>query len=520
MLKRDYPSQYCPVASTLEVVGERWTLLIIRDVFLGIRRFDDIQRDLGVARNILQARLERLVEEGILVKRPYQERPLRCEYRLTEKGADLWPVLVALLQWGDRYGLEGERPMILQHRGCGGELDDRRRCLACGADVSVTEAVAIRTGAQRPAETGAPVPAEPERPSSGTPAARLATVGRMSEDTAWLDATAQAELVRTKEVSPAELVGDAIARMEKLNPQLNAVIHELFDRARAEAAGELPDGPFRGVPFLLKDLGAELAGTPFNEGTDFSGDYRSTVTQELTQRYIDAGFVICGKTNTPELGILPTAEPRRFGAVAQPVEHRALHRRLLGRVGRRGGVGHGAGRARQRRRRLDPDPRLVLRPGRAEADAGAQLAGAPVRRHDGRPRGRARGDALGARLGGHPRRHRRARCPATPTGPRRGAGRPSPPRPPARRRGLRIARHDGVADRAARCTPTAWRPSEAAATLCESLGHQVEEAALAVDGDAFIGALHQPVGLRQRLGHRRLGGAGGAARRPRRTWSR
>jgi len=95
MLKRDYPSQYCPVASTLEVVGERWTLLIIRDVFLGIRRFDDLQRDLGVARNVLQARLERLIEEGILVKRPYQERPLRSEYRLTEKGADLWPVLVA-----------------------------------------------------------------------------------------------------------------------------------------------------------------------------------------------------------------------------------------------------------------------------------------------------------------------------------------------------------------------------------------------------------------------------------------
>ena len=117
MLKRDYPTQYCPVASTLEVIGERWTLLIIRDVFLGIRRFDDLQRDLGVARNILQVRLERLVEEGILVKRPYQERPLRSEYRLTEKGADLWPVLVAMLQWGDRHALEGgERPMILQHR--------------------------------------------------------------------------------------------------------------------------------------------------------------------------------------------------------------------------------------------------------------------------------------------------------------------------------------------------------------------------------------------------------------------
>ncbi len=151
MLKRDYSSQYCPIASTLEVVGERWTLLIVRDVFLGIRRFDDLQRDLGVARNILQTRLERLVEEGILLKRPYLERPLRHEYRLTEKGADLWPVLVSLLQWGDRHGLEGERPIILQHRDCGGELDDRRRCINCGADVSMTEAVAVRTGARRPA---------------------------------------------------------------------------------------------------------------------------------------------------------------------------------------------------------------------------------------------------------------------------------------------------------------------------------------------------------------------------------
>ena len=155
MLPNDYEGQNCSIARALEVVGERWTLLIIRDVFLGIRRFDDIQRDLGVARNILQARLTRLVEEGILVKRPYHQRPLRCEYRLTEKGADLWPVLVALLQWGDRYALEGERPMVLQHRGCGGELDDRRRCVACGADVSVTEAVAIRTGAQRPADVPA-----------------------------------------------------------------------------------------------------------------------------------------------------------------------------------------------------------------------------------------------------------------------------------------------------------------------------------------------------------------------------
>jgi len=137
------------MASTLEVIGERWTILIVRDIFLGIRRFDDLQRDLGVARNILQTRLEGLVDHGILVKRPYQERPVRYEYRLTAKGADLWPVLVSLLHWGDRHAIDGEPPVLLVHRECGGELDDRRRCVACGADVSVTEAQAVRTGARR-----------------------------------------------------------------------------------------------------------------------------------------------------------------------------------------------------------------------------------------------------------------------------------------------------------------------------------------------------------------------------------
>jgi DNA-binding HxlR family transcriptional regulator len=110
MLNREYPTQYCSIASTLEIIGERWTILVLRDIFLGTRRFEDLQRHLGVARNILQVRLERLVDHGILVKRPYQDRPVRSEYRLTEKGADLWPVLVSLLKWGDRYALDGERP--------------------------------------------------------------------------------------------------------------------------------------------------------------------------------------------------------------------------------------------------------------------------------------------------------------------------------------------------------------------------------------------------------------------------
>jgi amidase len=140
----------------------------------------------------------------------------------------------------------------------------------------------------------------------------------MSDETAWLDATAQAELVRSGAASPVELVDGAIARIEKLNPELNAVIHPLFERARADAAGSVPDGPFRGVPMLLKDLGAELAGTPYCEGLAFAGDYHSTADQELTTRFLRAGLVICGKTNTPELGILPTTEPHRFGASHNP----------------------------------------------------------------------------------------------------------------------------------------------------------------------------------------------------------
>ena len=132
MLKREYENQNCSVAGSLELIGDRWTLLIIRDAFLGIRRFDDLQRHLGVARNVLQSRLERLVDEGIFKRVPYQERPPRFEYRLTRKGVDLWPVLVALMQWGDKHVLGGP-PVVLVHKDCGGKVDDRRTCARCGA---------------------------------------------------------------------------------------------------------------------------------------------------------------------------------------------------------------------------------------------------------------------------------------------------------------------------------------------------------------------------------------------------
>jgi DNA-binding HxlR family transcriptional regulator len=144
MLGRTYDSQSCSIARTLELVGERWTLLIIRDAFLGVRRFGDFAARLGVARNVLQDRLERLVEAGILSKMPYQERPLRHEYRLTEMGTDLWPSIVALLQFGDKHlAPEAGPPMLMLHRGCGGELDDRRTCTTCGAALELRDVEAV-----------------------------------------------------------------------------------------------------------------------------------------------------------------------------------------------------------------------------------------------------------------------------------------------------------------------------------------------------------------------------------------
>jgi DNA-binding HxlR family transcriptional regulator len=138
MLGNDYRGQNCSIARTLELVGERWSILVLRDVFLGVRRFDELQRDLGVARNVLAARLERLVAEEILEKVPYQERPPRHEYRLTEKGLDLWPVIVELLRWGDRHAapLAGP-PVLLRHRDCGGLVGERRTCERCHEPLEV-----------------------------------------------------------------------------------------------------------------------------------------------------------------------------------------------------------------------------------------------------------------------------------------------------------------------------------------------------------------------------------------------
>ncbi|HYU16539.1 MAG TPA: helix-turn-helix domain-containing protein [Candidatus Acidoferrum sp.] len=145
MLRSDYEGQVCSIASALELVGERWTLLVIREVFNGHRRFGEMQRSLGVARNVLATRLQRLVDEDILERRPYSERPERYEYFLTEKGLDLWPLMISLMHWGDKHmPFPAGKPMIVVHKGeCGGEVNDRRVCTRCGKELDVREARAI-----------------------------------------------------------------------------------------------------------------------------------------------------------------------------------------------------------------------------------------------------------------------------------------------------------------------------------------------------------------------------------------
>ena len=164
MLPRTYSEQNCSIARSLEVVGERWTLLILRDAFLGVRRFDDFQRDLGVARNVLSDRLQRLVDEGLLVRERYQERPERFEYRLSDKGIDLWPAIIALMKWGDEYYLPPEgRPRIVRHRECGGEVTLHLTCDRCDANLTARD-VSSEPG------PGASHPAAPSTAAAARPA--------------------------------------------------------------------------------------------------------------------------------------------------------------------------------------------------------------------------------------------------------------------------------------------------------------------------------------------------------------
>ena len=129
--------QNCSIARTLQVVGERWTLLVLREVFTGQRRFEEIQRNLGVATNILSDRLQTLLDAGILERRALPDRSDRSEYRLTEKGLDLNPVLLELMRWGDRWDVPAQGPPVtVEHRDCGPETHAVQTCSNCGGELN------------------------------------------------------------------------------------------------------------------------------------------------------------------------------------------------------------------------------------------------------------------------------------------------------------------------------------------------------------------------------------------------
>ena len=141
---KDFPRDACSMASTLEVIGERWTMHVLRESFLGVRRFEDYRRNIGVARNILSDRLNTLVAEGILRRELYSERPPRYEYRLTRKGIDLHEILIALMKWGNRWTPNEDGPaVVLRHRECGGTVEPVLSCPDCGEPVHAWDLEAL-----------------------------------------------------------------------------------------------------------------------------------------------------------------------------------------------------------------------------------------------------------------------------------------------------------------------------------------------------------------------------------------
>lgn len=147
----DLSTMDCSIARTLDVIGDRWSLLIIRDAFYGVRRFDQFQSDLGVARNVLTDRLEKLVSKGVLERRQYEERPPRFEYRLTASGRDLVSVILAMMSWGDRWTGQGDRPVSIVHTACGHVTNPLVACSECGEELKLKDLLAdpIPVGLQR-----------------------------------------------------------------------------------------------------------------------------------------------------------------------------------------------------------------------------------------------------------------------------------------------------------------------------------------------------------------------------------
>lgn len=143
MRSADLINQRCSIARPATLLGDPWTLVILRQTFSRVRRFDDFQRQLGISRSLLSERLGRLVEAGILERRPYKDEiRTREEYRLTQKGLDLYPALMALREWGDKYMAEDGAPIRILHRDCGGEAHVHLTCDRCGEEIGAREAQA------------------------------------------------------------------------------------------------------------------------------------------------------------------------------------------------------------------------------------------------------------------------------------------------------------------------------------------------------------------------------------------
>lgn len=139
----DLSEQNCSMARSLAILGDRWTLMILRDAFLKVRRFDDFQKSLGIARRVLTERLQKLVDAGVLVRVSYQESPERFEYRLTDMGLDLYPVVLSIVHWGDKHFAGEEGPPILHtHKECGHEFQSVLTCSECGEAVGARDVVA------------------------------------------------------------------------------------------------------------------------------------------------------------------------------------------------------------------------------------------------------------------------------------------------------------------------------------------------------------------------------------------
>lgn len=139
----DAANSVCPIARGLAVVGDRWTMLVLRELFLGGRRFDDLQAQTGMSPHLLSVRLKRLEQDGVLARRQYSERPTRHEYRLTDKGLDLYPVLLALKGWGEKWGgfaPDAEAALTIVHRRCGHEVSLAPRCPSCSEPVGARDA--------------------------------------------------------------------------------------------------------------------------------------------------------------------------------------------------------------------------------------------------------------------------------------------------------------------------------------------------------------------------------------------